>query len=70
MFSDAQPLAAGSLDAFHVGAAAVDVSDRVIYDATTGALSYDADGVGGAAAVQFATLGTNLNLTSTDFFLV
>jgi uncharacterized delta-60 repeat protein len=38
--------------------AAHDASDRIIYNATTGALYYDADGIGGVAAVQLAILGT------------
>ena len=30
---------------------------------------YDADGNGGAAKIQFATVDTNLALTATDFFV-
>lgn len=33
-----------------------DVSDRIIYDTTSGTLWYDADGIGGAAAVPFARI--------------
>ncbi|MEY5098276.1 MAG: hypothetical protein RJA36_995 [Pseudomonadota bacterium] len=40
------------------GAAAHDASDRLIYNTSTGALYYDADGQGGAAAVQVALIGT------------
>ena len=36
----------------------------------TGALSYDADCAGGAAAVQFATLSPGLALTYLDFFVI
>ena len=39
-------------------AAAHDATDRIIYNTTTGALYYDADGAGGVAAVQVALLGT------------
>ena len=57
-------------NAFYVGNAAHDNSDRVIYDATTGAVYYDADGTGNTAAAQFATLGTGLAVTNLDFFIV
>jgi len=56
--------------AFHTGAAASDASDRIIYNSGTGALFYDSDGAGGAAAIQFATLGTGLALTEAHFFVV
>lgn len=47
---------------FHAAAGATqahDSSDRLIYNTTTGVLYYDADGLGGAAAVQIARLGTS-----------
>jgi Ca2+-binding RTX toxin-like protein len=64
-------LAAGALDAnaFVIGGAAADADDRIIYDSATGALSFDADGSGAGAAVQFATLSTGLALTSADFII-
>jgi VCBS repeat-containing protein len=54
-------------NAFAIGAAATTADHRIIYDAATGALYYDADGDGAGAAVQFATLGTGLALTNADF---
>ena len=57
-------------DAFYAGSAAHDNSDRIIYDPTTGAVYYDADGMGNTAAAQFATLGTGLAVTHLDFFIV
>lgn len=58
-----------TLDAseLRIGSAAADADDYIIYDPTTGALYYDADGDGAGAAVQFATLGTGLALTFNDF---
>lgn len=38
--------------------AKVDASDRVLYDSKSGALFYDKDGSGSAAAVKFATIDT------------
>ena len=59
-----------SSSAFYVGAAAHDSTDRIIYNSDTGALSYDPDGTGSAAAVQFAELSTKLALTYQDFLIV
>ena len=36
---------------------AQDALDRIVYDTSSGILYYDADGAGGAAAVQFAGAG-------------
>ncbi|MCC6984658.1 MAG: hypothetical protein IT535_15445 [Bauldia sp.] len=65
-------LKAGALSqaAFWTGAAAHDADDRIIYNAKTGALLYDADGNGRGAAVQFATVSPNLALTHADFYVV
>ncbi|MGZ8360988.1 MAG: calcium-binding protein, partial [Allosphingosinicella sp.] len=65
-------LAPGALPAgaFRSGAAAQDADDRIIYDPATGALFFDADGNGGGAAIQFATLATGLTPTAADFVVV
>lgn len=47
-------LGALSFDAFALGTSAADADDRIIYDALTGALYYDADGLGGSAQIKFA----------------
>ncbi len=60
-------LAAG---AFFIGAVAADANDRVIYNSDTGALLYDSDGNGAAAAVQFAALYPGLALTNNNFQIV
>jgi Ca2+-binding RTX toxin-like protein len=60
--------AAGALN---LGTVATDADDRIIYNADTGALFYDADGVGGVAAVQFATLtGVTGVITNADFLII
>ena len=64
--------AAGALSAsaFNTGTSASDADDRIIYNAGTGALLYDADGVGGTAAVQFATLTGAPALNNTEFLII
>ncbi len=52
------------------GTGAHDATDRIVYNRSTGALLYDADGVGGTAAVRFATLAPKLVLTAADFLVV
>ena len=59
------PLASSSIA---IGAAAADADDRIIYNSETGALSYDADGNGSGAAIQFAQIGTGL--TASDLRIV
>jgi uncharacterized delta-60 repeat protein len=64
-----------ALDQFVSGSgvtAAQDLSDRIVYDTATGALYYDADGLNGGAAVQFAVLGTTTHpsLAASDFVVV
>jgi Ca2+-binding RTX toxin-like protein len=61
-----------ALGAFYRSAtgAAHDADDRIIYDTDSGALSYDADGAGQLAAIQYARLGTNLNLSADNFRII
>ena len=56
--------------AFHIGSAVHDADDRIVYNSATGALSYNSDGTGGIAAVQFAKLATGLALTNADCVVV
>lgn len=56
--------------AFAIGTEARDASDRIIYDDEAGALYYDADGTGAAEQVQFARLGTGLDLTADHFQII
>ncbi len=64
-----------SADEFYAAAGATsahDASDRIVYDTTTGVLTYDADGQGGTAAVAIATLGTTTHpaLTISDLLII
>jgi Ca2+-binding RTX toxin-like protein len=63
-------LGALNANAFVTGTAAVDADDRIIYDAETGQLFYDADGSGIGAAILFAQLSGSLSLTASDFQVI
>ena len=66
-------LTRGRLDTevFAIGSAARETDDRIIYNPENGALLFDADGAGGAAAIRFATLTTDLtNLGANDFLVI
>ncbi|UZK67449.1 hypothetical protein [Sphingomonas sp. M1-B02] len=56
--------------AFACGAAALDADDRIVYDANTGRISYDADGSGAGAAILFALVNPGTALTSASFEIV
>ena len=50
-----------------------DSNDHIIYNQTTGALYYDADGNGKSAAIQIALIGTTTHpgdIDYTDFMIV
>jgi Ca2+-binding RTX toxin-like protein len=55
---------------FHIGEAAADADDYLIYNPTDGKLHYDADGNGTGSAIQLALLGVNLALTNADFVVI
>jgi Ca2+-binding RTX toxin-like protein len=55
---------------FYAGTKAHDASDRIIYNKKTGALFYDKDGTGAAAAIQFATIANKETLTFRDFIVI
>jgi Ca2+-binding RTX toxin-like protein len=51
-------------------AAGHDADDRIVYDSSTGALYYDADGSGAAVALLFATLQGAPALVATDMTVI
>ena len=57
-------------EAFHLGTAAADAQDRILYDQGSGSLFYDPDGTGAAAAVRFAVIATKTALTHADFLVI
>jgi Ca2+-binding RTX toxin-like protein len=65
-------LGVGSFDpaAFAVGTKAWNADQHLIYNSVTGALFYDADGVGGAAQVQIATFANKALIDVGDFLLI
>ncbi|MEN7454597.1 calcium-binding protein [Mesorhizobium sp. CCNWLW179-1] len=56
--------------AFHVGNAAHDATDRIIYNSTNGDLLFDRDGTGSGGAIKFASISAGLAVTASDFFVV
>jgi Ca2+-binding RTX toxin-like protein len=63
-----------SVDNLLIGDAALDANDYLLYNSSTGVLSYDADGSGTAsAAVAFAKIELNgvppTDLSATDFII-
>lgn len=72
IFSDAGEIGVLDFGAFHSSASgtALDGADRIVYNTDSGALSYDADGLGGVDAIQFAQLQTGLQLGADDFVII
>lgn len=61
------PIAPGQ---FVTGTQALDANDFIIYNKTTGAVFYDADGSGVGEAVQFVGVTPGLSLTNADFHVI
>ena len=61
------PVGVLNADAFHVGTAAADAEDRIIYNSTTGGLFYNSNGNAAGGSTQFAKLAAGLALTNADF---
>ena len=64
------PTGALAADAFHLGAAAADAEDRIIYNRSTGALFFDSNGVNAGGSIQFATLVNKPVISNLDFTVV
>jgi len=65
-------LSAGKLavDMLEIGSVAADSRDRIIYDQETGSVYFDQDGSGaGHAPVEFAVMGTFLEITAQNFIV-
>lgn len=56
--------------AFRIGSAALDSSDRIIYQKSTGTVLYDPDGIGGLSAIKFAQLKAGSTVTKFDFYVL
>lgn len=72
IFTDLGAEGALSTDVFvsNPGGLSFDADHRVVYDSSNGSLSYDADGSGDLAAIQFAQLSASLTLSASDFVIV
>ncbi len=70
MFALGGPNTTLAAAAFHIGATAADLADRIICNASTGALTYDANGNVAGGGVQFAFLTPGLAFTTADFVVL
>jgi Ca2+-binding RTX toxin-like protein len=52
------------------GKAATTANDHLIYEAASGGLYYDADGLGGVAQVQIAAFSNHVLMSASDFILI
>jgi serralysin len=60
----------GSTVSLAIGTMASNGGPQVIYNSGTGDLSWDADGLGGGAAIKFAMLAPGLALTANNFLVM
>ncbi len=58
-----------SANQFVIGTKALDTSDRIIYNNTTGDLFFDADGTGNTEKLKVATFISNPNITDANIFI-
>jgi Ca2+-binding RTX toxin-like protein len=56
--------------AFKLGTSASTTAQRIVYDQASGAIYYDADGLGGQAQVQFAKVAAGTALSAVHFQLL
>ena len=63
------PLGTLSAGAFVAGTVAADANDRILYDAGSGNILFDADGSGAGAAMLFGTVAAGTALTNADFVI-
>lgn len=59
-----------SASRFHAGTSAQTADHRIVFDAATGALYYDADGSGAQSQIQLAVVNHNGSITHEDFLVV
>lgn len=64
------PVGTLASSSFYVGSAAHAAGDHIIYNQSTGALSFDADGTGSQAAHQFAQLNPGTAVSNADFAVI
>ena len=70
VFGAVGPMGQLSASAFQIGSIPESASARILYNSSTGALFYDADGNGAGAAVRFASVTPGTTLTFADIFIV